>query len=145
MADHLPFWSGKNAQVSFFIDGSNKVPVDVESWSCKPNVTTCNDGINGESRDRLQTIVNYYQITLNCKQQNLKDLDKLFENTANDDTNAPPLSKGLMIIIKPLDGTTSVYQLDGDVTIDDWEWANSGRSDRQKLTIPIRAQNVTKV
>ena len=140
-----PFWSGKNATVSFFMDGANKVPVVVESWSCKPNVTAVNDGVNGEDRDRLQTMVNYYQFTLNCKQEGVKDLLKLLVNIKNDDQNTLPLNKGLAFIIKPNDGTTSMFQVSGDVTVDDWEWANSGRTDRQKLTIPMRSQYFTEV
>jgi hypothetical protein len=140
-----PFWSGKNATVSFFIDGSNKVPVTIESWSVKPNVTAINDGIGGEDRDRLQTITNYYQCTLNCKQVNVADLIQILANSANDDTNALPLNKGLSFLIQPNDGTYASFQFSGDITVDDWEWANSGRTDRQKLTIPLRAQYFTQV
>jgi hypothetical protein len=133
------FYSGKDTKVVFFIDGA-KVTVDVTSWSAKPNVTDANDGVCGEDRDRLQTITNFYEVSLTCKQTGVDDLKKLLVDTDNDDAAALPLDKQIGILVRPHNGTSVGFVTSGDTAIGGWDWASPGRSERQTLTIPIRAQ-----
>ena len=135
----VPFWSGKNAKIYFFIDGK-KVPLDVRTWSVKANVTKAADGVGGEKRDRLQTIINYYEISLTCWQVDVNDLAALLVSIDNDDAMVEPLDKQVTFLIKPNRGKSAGFIAHGDVTFDDWEWASPGRTERQTLTIPIRAQ-----
>ncbi len=135
----VPFWSGKNAKVYFFIDGK-KVPLDIRSWSVKANVTKAADGVGGEDRDRLQTIINYYEFSLTCWQVDVRDLALLLASIDNDDGMVQPLDKHVTFLIKPNRGTAAGFIATGDVTFDDYEWASPGRTERQTLTIPGRAQ-----
>lgn len=134
-----PFWKGKNAKVLFFQDGA-QVTLDVLSWSVKPNVTESADGVCGEDRDRLQTDVNFFDINLECMQQDTVGLRTLLKNVDNDDSNVLPLDKSVAFSIKPNDGTSHAFAVGGEVTVGGWEWASPGRVERAKLTIPLRAQ-----
>lgn len=134
----VPFWSGKNAKVTFLQDNT-KVPVDVTSWSVKRNATKVNDGVGGEDRDRLDSITNYFDISLTCKQVGIEDLKKLLEDIDNEDALVAPLDKALAFTIKPNDGSKASF-VATEVTVDDWDWASGGRTERQTLTIPLRAR-----
>jgi len=140
----IPFWKGKNAKVLFFQDGK-QITLDVDSWTVKPNVTESNDGVCGEDRDRLQTDVNFFEINLETKQQKLDALDGLLDNIDNNDANVLPLDKSVAFSIKPNDGTSAAYAAGGEVTIGAWDFGTSGRTERNKLTIPLRAQYFKKI
>lgn len=140
----IPFWKGKNSKVLFFQDGK-QIILDVLSWTCKPNVTDSADGVCGEERDRLQTDANFFEINLECMQQKFEGLDALLDNIENDDAKVLPLDKAVAFSIKPNDGTSAAYEATGEVTVGAWDFGASGRTERNKLTIPLRAQYFKKL
>lgn len=139
-----PFMAGKAATCKVFVDGS-PVTFKVQSWSVTQRSVKAEDGLCGENRPHIQTIVQGYDIGLECFVSDTEELKKLLVNVENDDANVMPLDKAVSLTLKPLDGTRQGFVTGGEVTIDDWSLKAGGQSERLKLTIPIRAQYVKAV
>jgi hypothetical protein len=137
------FWSGKDSRVVLMQDDS-QVVLDVMSWNCKPNGVKAADGVCGESRDRLQFIINFYELTLTCKQQKAEALGKFLDSQDNLDAHAADLQRGVYMLINPLDGTQAAFQAT-QVTLDDWDWRTDGRTERNALTVPLRSRFFSKL
>jgi len=140
----IPFWKGKDAKVIFFQDGK-QIPVDVDSWSVKPNVTDIADGVCGEERDRLDYEINYYDINLECKQQTTDALEAVLDDGDNQDAHVLPLDKSVAFSLKCNDGTNRAFAAGGDVTIGAWDFSAGGRTERNKFTLPLRSQYFKKI
>ena len=135
-----PFFKGKNVVMQLFIDGA---PVGddiaVKSFSAKPNVTTIADGVGGEDRDRLDVEVNFYELKLECFQVDPQKLLNVLSDQENVDAGGMPTSKEFAMVIKPANGAKAGFK-GTECTIDDWEFAFSGRTDRAMFTIPVRSR-----
>lgn len=139
-----PFMSGKTATAKVFVDGS-PVTVKVQSWTVTQRSVKAEDGLCGENRPHIQTLVQGYDINLSCLIRDTLELENLLTNVENDDANVMPLDKAVSMTLKPLDGTSQGFVTGGEVTIDDWSLNSGGQAERLKLTIPIRAQYVKAV
>lgn len=137
------FISGKNAQFIFFQD-SNRVVLDVRTWDVGPNGEAVADGVNGEDRDRLQFIINFFEINCECFLQGVEPIRAMLANQAENDLNVEPLEKGIGLIIQPNDGTQAAFEA-GEVTTDAWKWNSPGRVDRGTLNIPLRSRTFEEV
>lgn len=133
-----PFWSGKNSKFLFFYDGQ-QVTLHVQNWSVKPNVTEAADGVCGEDRDRLQTMVNFYEISVTAWNTDLAPVEKLLANIDNNDANVQPKDKTAVLSIKPNDGTSAAF-VASEISIGAWELSVGGRTERATLTVPMRAR-----
>jgi hypothetical protein len=133
-----PFYAGMHTRFLFILDTS-QVPVDVEKWSVKLNVTKVNDGVCGEPRDRLWRYVNWWDVNITCKQVDAVVLKALIKDVENDDAGAVPLIKAAGILILPPNQSKAAFSLSG-ITVDDFEWAVGGRTERSVVTIPMRAE-----
>ena len=134
-----PFFSGKHTAVKAFVDGS-PVAFKTQSWTAKQNSTMCEDGLVGEDRPHLQRLVQTYDVNLTCFARDLVEIMALLTDVDNDDAAVQPLTKGLAMSFKPLDGTKGGFQLSGEVVIGDWELAIGGQTERAKVTVPFKAQ-----
>jgi hypothetical protein len=137
----VDFWSGKDSRVVLMQD-DEQVVLDVLNWSCKPNGVKAADGVCGEDRDRLQFIVNFYELTLSCKQTKTQAIAAFLDAQANLDTGVADLQRGVYMLINPLDGTQGAFQAT-QVTLDDWDFRAGGRSERNDLNTPLRARYFT--
>lgn len=138
----IPHWAGKN-QRTVWMMGRNKIAIDVMSTDCNAVGTKVSDGIAGEQRTRNQFIIDHYELKLVVQQQKLEALKPLldWQSTLDSFAIAPGSAVGLVITYN--DGTKDTLSIQ-DITIDDWSFAIPGRSDRNKLTIPMRA-NIFKI
>jgi hypothetical protein len=134
----VDFWSGKDSRVVLMQD-DEQVVLDVMNWNCKPNGVKAADGVCGEDRDRLQFIVNFFELTLSCKQSKTEAIAKFIDSQANLDTGASDLQRGVYMLINPLDGTQAAFQAT-QVTLDDWDLRADGRTERNQLNTPLRAR-----
>lgn len=139
-----PFMSGKQATAKLFIDGS-PVVLNVQSWTVNQRSVKAEDGLCGEDRPHIQTLVQGYDINLTCFQRDVNDIKALLVDVDNDDQSVMPLNKAVALSLKPLDGTRQGFATSGEVAIDDWSWAAGGQSERIKLTIPMRSQKIKAV
>ena len=143
MAKSIPFMSGQNFTLKFYLDGS-LVLIEPGSIEVKKNVTEINEGVCGESGDRLQTIFNYWEINVTFKMITTEVLEALLKDTDNDAQNVQPLSKDLALIAKPLDGTTSGFQA-GEMAIGGWGFNIGERKQLVNFTLPLRARTFEKI
>ncbi len=140
MASKIPFMTGVQSTCAFFI-GPTKREIATKTWSITRDVTKINDGVNGEDRDRLDAITNFYDIALEVYAPDAKMVKAFIEDQANDDSGVAPLEKAFSVKLKPRDGTKSGFVCT-EVVLGDWKIASSGRTDRLMVTIPLRARYV---
>lgn len=133
----VPHWSGKNYRTVWMV-GRNKVAIDVMSTDCNAVGTKVSDGIAGEQRTRNQFILDHYELKLVVQQQKLEALQPLLDWQSNLDSFAIVPGSAVGLVITYNDGTKDTLSIQ-DITIDDWSFALPGRADRNKLTIPMRA------
>jgi hypothetical protein len=134
----VDFWSGKDSRV-VLMQADEQVVLDVLNWNAKPNGVKAADGVCGETRDRLQFITNFYELTLSCKQTKTDALVAFLTSQANLDAGVSDLQRGVYMLINPLDGTQAAYQAT-QVTLDDWDFRADGRTERNQLNVPLRAR-----
>lgn len=142
MADLL-FLKGINSVFKFYLDGS-EIVLNCKSWDCKVNVTKISDGVNGEDRDRLDRVVNYFEITADCFQRNMDILQAALKDIQNDDSVVPPLDKAGGIRMKIYDGSKKAY-LCKEMVWDDFSMNASGRADRTMMKLTMRFRYFTEV
>jgi hypothetical protein len=135
----IPTWAGKNATVYFFQD-NKKVTLNVTKWEVKPNVTEINEGFAGQDRDDLQTIINFYEISLECKERKTELLQAMVDNQANIDEEFIPFQQGVAILIKPNDGTQKAFQTKGQHSVGAWALSAPARNQTNTMNLPVRAQ-----
>lgn len=134
----IPFWSGKDSKLKFFFEDKTLV-LDVMSWSIKPNVVEAADGICGEDRDRLQTIINFYEVSVEGKQEKLATLKEFLKDQQRLDDRVLAAEKAVGVLIFPLDGTQAAYQC-REYTLGAWELSAKSRTDRNALVVPGRCR-----
>lgn len=136
MADHI---SGKDVQLRFF---QNNVPRTVRSKSITVEMigTEVADGVNGEIRDRPQTITNLFRVSLELYMPDKIILDGWLETIANYDLGLPDLNRVIGVKFKLLDGSSAAYKMYGSMTQDPWSLNVSGRTDRVMQSAKYRAQ-----
>ena len=134
----IPFVKGQQSVFKFFLDG-NEVILNTKSWNCKANVTKIADAVNGEERDRLDRVVNYFEISAECFNRDMKVLDAAIKDIENDDQSVTPLDKVGGVRIKVLDGSRKAYQCK-ELVLDDFDITASERAPRtmSKLTMRCR-------
>lgn len=133
-----PFFSGKDAVLRLFINGKETI-LNCKSWDANPNVTKVNDGVNGEDRDRLQVIVNYFEFTASCFMDKAQQIPDVLAYYGNNDAQVTPYDAAAAIQFKLLDGSKAAY-VAKEVTVDDIKISNSGRTDRVMLSLNFRAR-----
>jgi hypothetical protein len=136
---HIPAWKGRNAKVIFYM-GEDLIPVDCVSFSITANVTEGNDWIMGETRQRLSSVTNFYDIAIELLQQRVDVLNAILKNTQNDDDYLLPLNKQVGLSISPNDGTSYRYIISGDITIGAWSLSAGSGAERNTFTLPLQAQ-----
>lgn len=141
-AASIPFVNGKDAKLRLFVNGT-EVILTAKTWSVKSNVTKYADGVDGEDRDRLGRVVNYFELAANCFQAGTTQLDAVLADVANDDTQVPPLVKAAGVRLKLIDGTRVSY-VAKELILDDFDFNQAGRGDRVMFTLNMRFRYFTK-
>lgn len=134
---------GQNTRLVYFQDGT-KVTLDAKTWSIKANVTKTNDGVNGELRDRLHKIVNFYEITIQCYLRDAKLIQAFLADQLNEDAQVAPLNKQASFRLYPRDGTKVTFVVE-NVVWDDMDINQGGRDSAMMVTCNMRAQDVREV
>ncbi len=128
---------GLHSTLVLFVGSSKLDAPDVQQWSVKPNVTKINDGVCGEDRDRLDKVINFYDINLTMFNANVDKVLALLGYDLSTDLDAQPTVQ-FGIRVKAF-GRKNGFSAT-EMVIDDWEWKAGGRADRQMVTIPTRTR-----
>ncbi len=135
MAD-VKFFRGENATLKFYQNGK-PVYLACKNWSVDQNATECADGVNGEMRDRLDIVTNYFSASADIFQSDQSVMQKLMDaQSIHDAAGLPPNQSGA-IQIRHRDGTKANYLLKG-MTVGPWGMNNSGRADAVMLNVKMR-------
>jgi hypothetical protein len=129
---------GRDVKLRFY---QNNVPVTVKAKSITVEQVAeeVNDGVNGDDRDELQTITNYFRITIEAYKESATVLTALLASTKNDDAGITQLNKGVGLSFFYHDGTKAAFIMK-EVTLDAWSLNVGGRTDRVMQTVKARAR-----
>src|ERR1700690_3693041 len=119
----VSFFKGQQAVFRVFLD-SQELILNTKSWNVKVNVTKIADGVNGEDRDRLDRVVNYFEISADAFQRDVLVLQGFLKDIKNDDASVFGLAKGGGMRLKILDGSRKSFQCK-EMTFDDWDFSAS--------------------
>lgn len=135
---NTPFLSGKDAKLRLFI-GSDEVLLNCKSWNLDPDVTEAADGVCGEDRDRLITIVNFFTFSATVYNDRLGVVDSwLAYYDSLDSQTAPPIvTAGCNFRI--LDGSKKAYAA-SECTLGKCSLAASDRKERFMVTVGFRGR-----
>lgn len=138
---NVNFFRGRDVSLKFYQDG-NAVLLNATNWSVEQNATEVADGINGETRDRLDIVTNYYSASADVLQNDQEVMKALIADQENEDASALPLSKSAAVVVRMRDGTRAAFILRG-VVLGPFSETMSGRSDGVKLSIKFRFTSYT--
>lgn len=139
----IPLIKGQNSVFKFFLNG-NEVILNTKSFNVKANVTKIADAVNGETRDRLDRVVNYFEISAECFNREMKVLDAALSDIDNDDQSVTPFDKVGGVRIKVNDGSRRAYQCK-ELVLDDFDITASERAPRTMSKLSFRCRFFEKV
>ena len=140
-----PFIKGLNCKATFQLAQPNattqnfvlqKTTIDIE-----PDVTEIADDIIGNKRSSLDRVLNYYTVSMSLQIRDLRLLRGFLAFQREQDLTANMAASGLGVLISPNDGTRQGFSLVGYV-LGGWKLNISGRSDRVKLVVPGRCEDM---
>lgn len=137
-----PLMTGTKSRCTLFVANTKRVIV-VESFNVKQDADVFSDGVCGEDRNRPGKEINLYNIGLklfNESTDTLRDVMGYDEGLDSDDVQDVVFG----LLMRDKRGRQDLFKAD-ECVIDDWEWAQSGRTARAMLTVPIRARYFKRV
>lgn len=143
MAAPTPFMKGANALATLYL-GSTKREIQPKSWSIQRIGEKIEDGVCGESRDRLDFETSHFAVNLELWQADQKMVEAYLEDQAVDDAGVQPLDKSFAMALKPRDGSKFAISL-SEGCLDDWKLDVAGRKERFMNSCPLRFRNCKKV
>lgn len=146
MAANDNFFRGENVQLRFYQQkGAALRPVYLaaKTWKVGENATEINDGVNGEDRDRLDKVTNFYEISFDIFQGDVDFMDAYMEAQAADDNNEFPLKQSFAVLIKTARGNFA-YQCQ-EAKVGPWDQNNSSRQDAVMLSLKARCRYYKKL
>ncbi len=143
MANDTKFFRGENAVLKYYQNGK-PIYIACKNWSVDQNATECADGVNGEDRDRLDIVTNYFSASADIFQNDQSVMQSIMDaQAAHDAAGLPPRQAGA-IQIRHRDGTRANYLLK-EMTTGPWGMNNSGRADAVMLSLKFRFTKFTPV
>ena len=110
MAANIPFFRGKDVVFKFYQDGK-PVYLAAKNWDVDENATENADGVNGEDRDRLDKVTNYFTASLDVFQADVNAINTYIAAQDADDQSLLPLKQSGAVQIRMRDGTRAAYLL----------------------------------
>lgn len=143
MSDAVPFFRGQNVVLKARQDNKN-VTLLAKVWDVEENATEVNEGVNGEHRDRLDKVTNFYSISLDVYQTDQEVMQAILDAQDVDDANGLPLKQTCAIQINHRDGTKAAYILQ-EAKFGAFKMSQSGRADAVMLNWKLRFRFIKKV
>ena len=136
MATNIPFFRGQNVVLKFFQEGK-PVYLAAKNWDVEENATEVAEGVNGEHRDRLDKVTNYYTASVDVYQTDQEVVEAYMAAQDADDNNLLPKKQTGAIQINHRDGTRAAYLLQ-EMKVGPMKLTNSSRSDAVMLNLKMR-------
>ncbi len=138
MATNIPFIRGRDVKMKLYQD-SKPVLIDAKNFDLEENATENADGVNGEDRDRLDKVTNYYTGTVDIYQSDQHVMQMIMDAQVQDDAAGLPLTQFATIIFNNRDGTRTTYLLK-ECKFGPFKDTAAGRGDTAMLNLKIRGR-----
>lgn len=103
----------------------------MKTWNIEEVAVEFADGVNGEQRDRLGKIINYYKFAFDCFEDGAsKTLRNIITNQANQDANQPDLAFAAGILFSYNDASKEAFTLGGQTVLGPLKTGSTGRTER---------------
>jgi hypothetical protein len=136
MAANIPFFRGQNCVLKAYQNGK-PVTLLAKVWDVDENATEIAEGVNGEHRDRLDKVTNYYSTSVDMYQTDQEVMQAIMDAQDVDDANGLPLKQTCAIQINHRDGTKAAYILQ-ECKFGPFKESQGGRADAVMLNLKIR-------
>jgi hypothetical protein len=136
MATNIPFFRGQNVVLKLFQD-NKPIYIAAKNWNVEENATEIQDGVNGEDRDRLDKVTNFYSGSVDIFQTDQAVLATYMEAQDADDAAILPKQQRGAVQIKHRDGTKAAWQLK-EMKIGPFGKAMTSRQDAVMLNLKFR-------
>lgn len=136
MAANIPFFRGQNVVFKLYQD-NKPVYIAAKVWDVEENATEVADGVNGEDRDRLDKVVNFYSVSIDIFQTDQSVVQAYLDAVAADDAAQLPKKQTGAIQIKHRDGSRAAYLLQ-EMKVGPMKLSNQSRQEAVMLNLKIR-------
>jgi len=140
---NVNFFRGEDVTLKIYQDGA-PVYIAAKNWTVDQQATEIQEGVNGEQRDRLDLVTNYYSGSVDIYQADQVLMRAMMDAQQTDDAAATPLEQRASVRIRQRDGTRAAYKL-SNCRFGPWTMAQSGRADPVMLTMKFRFTNYDEV
>lgn len=137
------FFRGENVVFKIY-QQAKPIYTAAKNWDVNENATEIAEGVNGEKRDRLDKVTNYYEGNVDVYQSDQEIMDALMEAQDNADAAGIPLKQTASILIEQRNGTKAAYMLK-ECVFGPWKTGMTSRQDAVMIGIKIRFRFFKKV
>jgi hypothetical protein len=135
-APSIPFTRGQNVILKLFQDGS-PIVFAAKNWKVEENALEANDGVNGEIRDRLDKVTNYYSGTVDIYTENKDVMQTILDAQDANDAQGFPLKQSAAVLKKHRDGTRAAYMMQ-EAVFGPWADDAPGRAENNMIQLKFR-------
>lgn len=139
MAYNDPHIRGENVSLKFYQqkNGSIKpVYIAAKNWKVTENATEVAEGVNGENRDRLDKVTNYYDCTFDIFLPDMEFMTAYIEAQNAFDNVELPLKQTFAVLIKTEKGNYAY--LCQEAVVGPIDLSMSGRADPVMVNVKAR-------
>lgn len=136
MASNSPFFRGKDVVLKFYQNGK-PVYIAAKNWDVSEEATEAADGVNGEERDRLDKVTNFYSASVDIYQSDQTLMQAIMDAQEADDKSLTPLRQSGAVQIKQRDGKRAAYLLQ-EMKAGPFKMTQSGRTDVVMINLKMR-------
>lgn len=136
MSSAIPFFRGQNVILKFY-QGNQPIYIAAKNWDVEENATENADGVNGEHRDRLDKVTNYFTANVDIFQTDQAVVAAYLASVEADDNNLLPLNQLGAVQINHRDGTRASYLLQ-EMKAGPMKLSNSSRQEAVMLNLKLR-------
>ncbi len=136
MSSGIPFVRGQNCTFKIYQD-NRPVYIASKTFDVDENATDVADGVNGENRDRLDKVTNFYTAKLTIFQTDQSVVQAYMDAQEADDNAQLPKKQTGAIQINHRDGTRAAYVLQ-EMKIGPMKVSNQSRHDAYMLDLTVR-------
>ncbi len=142
-SSNIPFFRGRNVKLKCYQDGKPVVFL-AKNWEVSESATEVAEGVNGEERDRLDKVINFYDCSVDLYQDDQAVMESIIAAQEQDDLEGIPLDQRCAVLINMRDGTSAAYGLT-ECKFGPFKMTQSGRGDAVMLNLKIRARYYKRV
>ena len=142
MSFNDPNVRGENAKLRCFqqLNGSIKpVIVPIKNWKITENATEIAEGVQGENRDRLDKVTNYYEITFDVYKNDATFLNTYILAQEELDANNVPLKQLFSVQFDMVGGGRAAYSLQ-EAVVGPIDIGMTGRQDPIMISVKARCR-----